>query len=162
MIWMPCSTPRLNSKILNFSNNHFGHLTSWKIVNKQLENVNKFSKIEKIHCHSNSFWLYRHRGNGALLQFYNHLLSTIFIRNALYNDILWTSEDYQLIKCKFYMMSFPHTQFFHHPKLQSRERCSFLDLLHLFPSVDAASSYNFEQLPLKIVFLAFSSLLQTN
>ena len=28
MIWMPCSAPRLNSKILNFSNNHFGHLTS--------------------------------------------------------------------------------------------------------------------------------------
>ena len=28
MIWMPCSAPRLNSKILNFSNNHFWHLTS--------------------------------------------------------------------------------------------------------------------------------------
>ena len=27
-LWLPCSAPRLNSKILNFSNNLFGHLTS--------------------------------------------------------------------------------------------------------------------------------------
>ena len=27
-LWLPCSALRLNSKILNFSNNHFGHLTS--------------------------------------------------------------------------------------------------------------------------------------
>ena len=26
--WLPCSTPRLSSKILNLQNNHFGHLTS--------------------------------------------------------------------------------------------------------------------------------------
>ena len=29
-LWQPRSTQRLNSKILNFSNNHFGHLTSSK------------------------------------------------------------------------------------------------------------------------------------
>ena len=27
-LWQPRSAPRLNSKILNLSNNHFGHLTS--------------------------------------------------------------------------------------------------------------------------------------
>ena len=32
----------------------------WKIVNKQLKNVNKFSKIEKNCRHSNSFWHYQH------------------------------------------------------------------------------------------------------
>ena len=28
VLWMPSSTPRLNSIMLNLSNNHFGHLTS--------------------------------------------------------------------------------------------------------------------------------------
>ena len=32
ILWLPCSTPRLNSKILNLQNNHFGHLTSEKIT----------------------------------------------------------------------------------------------------------------------------------
>ena len=27
-LWLPCSALRLNSKILNFSNNHFGQLTT--------------------------------------------------------------------------------------------------------------------------------------
>ena len=28
VLWLPCSAPRLNSKILNFPNNNFGNLTS--------------------------------------------------------------------------------------------------------------------------------------
>ena len=31
ILWLPCSTPRLNSKILNLSNNNFGHLTSARL-----------------------------------------------------------------------------------------------------------------------------------
>ena len=38
-LWLPCSTPRLNSKILNLSNNHFGHLTSLK------DNCNRFNEF---------------------------------------------------------------------------------------------------------------------
>ena len=40
MIWMPCSAPRLNSKILNFSNNHFGHLTSFLNAKHDDQNQN--------------------------------------------------------------------------------------------------------------------------
>ena len=37
----------------------------WKIVNKQLKNVNKFSKIEKNYRLSNTFWLYQYRVKNA-------------------------------------------------------------------------------------------------
>ena len=37
----------------------------WKIVNKQLKNVNKFSKIEKNYRLSNAFWLHQYRVKNA-------------------------------------------------------------------------------------------------
>ena len=42
----------------------------WKIVNKQLTNVNKFLKKEKNWQLSNSFWLYLHRVRNAFFQSY--------------------------------------------------------------------------------------------
>ena len=39
ILWLPCSTLRLNSKILNLQNNHFGHLTSLK------DNCNRFNEF---------------------------------------------------------------------------------------------------------------------
>ena len=46
MIWMPCSAPRLNSKILNFSNNHFGHLTSF--LNAKHDDQNQNTLLIKV------------------------------------------------------------------------------------------------------------------
>ena len=47
-LWQPHSALCLNSKILNFSNNHFGHLTSHIFVNSEGRNhATWFNKMEK-------------------------------------------------------------------------------------------------------------------
>ena len=61
-----------------------GKLFIWQKINKQLKIVNKFSNIEKIYWLSNAFWFYQHRVKSASIQFYSHLLFTIFYRNTLY------------------------------------------------------------------------------
>ena len=58
----------------------------WKIVNKELKIVNKFSKLEKIYHLSNAFWLYQQKVKSAPFQFYYHLLLTILYQNTLYTS----------------------------------------------------------------------------
>ena len=50
----------------------------WKIVNKQLRNVNKFLKIEKKCRLSNTFWLYLHGVKHTLFQCYSHIILKFF------------------------------------------------------------------------------------
>ena len=45
ILWLPYSTPRLNSKILNLQNNHFGHLTSIKVKRVKQKLIRQSNKI---------------------------------------------------------------------------------------------------------------------
>ena len=63
----------------------------WKIVNKQLKNVNKFLKIEKNWQLSNTFWLYQHRVRKAYFQSNSHKKFQILIWVTLYL-LLWNQE----------------------------------------------------------------------